>query len=844
MQADAPLVDEADDRLDRRSFAARVVEAIELRSDRASIVFGIYGPWGDGKTTVLNWVRNRLERSGRVEVVAFNPWLVRDEATLVPAFFATLATALGRRIGGRRGQVAGVLRRYGRVLSGVSVGVPGVSVDPGTTAEAIGSALGDRTLEELKAEVERILRDDGRRVLVIFDDIDRLDDDEIHAVFKLVKLAAAFEGITYLLAFDDDRVAAALARRYSAGSVQGGVNEGGYDFLEKIVQVPLRLPKARKDALDQIALSELQGAVDDAGVDVVDGDVREFGIRFSQGLSPAIESVRTIRRYVNAARFALPLLRGEANSVDVLTIEGVNACYPTLYATMREHPSWFLLPYELTLGDRDEEIRSRRRQRLEQVLEQIDPEFRDPARELIKRLFPQTESVWSNVGQASERNEWAEQQRVCSPEYFDRYFSYGLAGVETGDLELADVLESAEGLEDRFRALVERKGTRGLEAILRKLQRRGDGLDPARAAALIRAVTDLGPRVAPHNRPRWFERNLVEWTASLIAELLFQLPAPGQRAEAAAMAVARAEPLLFAAEIVRWTAVKKSQTDDRRPLGTAETNELRAGLSARIAAYVERLDHPLWLDDQGIRLMYWARHGGQASAMRDHARLWLQREPRSVIGLLWSLAGVAYTDGDVKVQQDLTTDKYAGTADVADLDDVRAAVRTIRGEGPGPAEFPSVRWDESPRGPDDSLILEQFIWQDANAEDHSAGTGGHPSTAGSAPVGSVDGDAPPAPLPQAAPAADEERSGPSARVTLHGEIEAVLRDAAEPLAARDIADRIRARDLYRPPRRSTPLDGRQVSARISRPEYRSRFRRTGRLISLREATGKQARPTS
>src|SRR3712207_7258348 len=45
------------------------------------------------------------------------------------------------------------------------------------------------------------------------DDIDRLEQREIQAVFKLVKLTADFRRLTYVLAFDPAIVVAALAPR-------------------------------------------------------------------------------------------------------------------------------------------------------------------------------------------------------------------------------------------------------------------------------------------------------------------------------------------------------------------------------------------------------------------------------------------------------------------------------------------------------------------------------------------------------------------------------------------------------------------------------------------------------
>lgn len=79
----------------------------------------------------------------------------------------------------------------------------------------------------------------------------------------------------------------------------------------------------------------------------------------------------------------------------------------------------------------------------------------------------------------------------------------------------------------------------------------------------------------------------------------------------------------------------------------------------------------------------------------------------------------------------------------------------------------------------------------------------------------------PAPVgkPQRAP-----RAGPR----LHEEIISILEEHGGPMSARDIAEQVRSRGRYRPPRRSTPVDSGQISARVSNPTYRDRFvRREG-----------------
>ena len=104
-------------------------------------------------------------------------------------------------------------------------------------AKNVGDMLSSVELEELKNRVETALKEAGKRVVVLMDDIDRLDKNEIQTVFRLVKLVADFQNTAYVLAFDAQMVASALQERYSSRDPDAGQN-----FLEKIIQVPLDLP--------------------------------------------------------------------------------------------------------------------------------------------------------------------------------------------------------------------------------------------------------------------------------------------------------------------------------------------------------------------------------------------------------------------------------------------------------------------------------------------------------------------------------------------------------------------------------------------------------------------------
>ena len=94
---DDPIEAATQDRLGRTTFAERVAGAIkDVEGHDTSCVFGLVGPWGSGKTSVLNLVRTSFDGEGCPwTVVDFSAWMVSDLETLVVEYFASLASALG-----------------------------------------------------------------------------------------------------------------------------------------------------------------------------------------------------------------------------------------------------------------------------------------------------------------------------------------------------------------------------------------------------------------------------------------------------------------------------------------------------------------------------------------------------------------------------------------------------------------------------------------------------------------------------------------------------------------------------------------------------------------------------
>nr|WP_241878810.1 P-loop NTPase fold protein [Psychrobacter sp. PraFG1]UNK05407.1 KAP family NTPase [Psychrobacter sp. PraFG1] len=218
--SDAPVSKIDDDEFSRWSFSERVAQVIADRKDSSSIVIGLYGAWGDGKTSVLNFIEQSLVGTDDVICIKFNPWRFGTEDQLLMGFFNQIADALDKKLTTSGDTLKNIGSKIIQPLSKMA------------NVEAVGdivtSFISMPDIDIFKTRTEELLETSKKRVLILIDDVDRLDKTEIHSLFRLVKLTADFKYTSYILAFDKDIVASSLQDRYS--NSQGNSGEA---FLEK-----------------------------------------------------------------------------------------------------------------------------------------------------------------------------------------------------------------------------------------------------------------------------------------------------------------------------------------------------------------------------------------------------------------------------------------------------------------------------------------------------------------------------------------------------------------------------------------------------------------------------------
>ena len=170
--------------------------------------------------------------------------------------------------------------------------------------------LAEPSLQAAYDDLREKLASSGLRVLVLVDDIDRLERADIRATMQMVKTVGKLPNVVYLLAYDRRIVWSALDETADVGLGQPG-------FAEKIVQHELELPRPSPGALVRMLATEIEF------LPIGDGPSNRRNVIIERGIRRWMRQPRDVARLSNAIKFSWPALEGEIDPMDLLCMEGL-----------------------------------------------------------------------------------------------------------------------------------------------------------------------------------------------------------------------------------------------------------------------------------------------------------------------------------------------------------------------------------------------------------------------------------------------------------------------------------------------------------------------------------------
>ncbi|NHE67798.1 hypothetical protein G9U53_26190 [Rhodococcus sp. D-46] len=453
---DASITSFDDDTIGRETFARRVAARIESAQSGPSVVFGLAGPWGSGKTSVLTMIKLAMDKSDTWTVVEFTPWSANDPHDLIGEFYQAIADAMpvdspaGRKARNLLMSAIPTTTQLGKVaLEGLidsKLGDGTWSKMAGTLSDDVASRLEDfaapapNPFRKQFDQISEAVKKTGRQVLVIVDDLDRLHVDELLTVLKSVRLLGRFPGVHYLLSYDRktvlDLLSAADMAREGTGRAEA--------YLEKMVQYPFALPPlqsvhARREIREQISRIAAANSSSLTRVHPIHGRTTDLVDELTSLLPVDNMTLRAIYRWTGQVDTVLTLFgQRDLDLVDTALVTYLRLHHASVYDRLTSWRSELVgtPPRMIDMRSKHASVEDWLARLTTEPNALPEADAADVYK-ILYYLFPRLPQPTASRTRSDD-----DAPRVHLGEYFDRYFAFGLPEGDISDLAVSAGIET------------------------------------------------------------------------------------------------------------------------------------------------------------------------------------------------------------------------------------------------------------------------------------------------------------------------------------------------------------------------------------------------------------------
>jgi predicted KAP-like P-loop ATPase len=271
------------DLLNNEAIAATIIELLRAKPEHP-VTIGVHGDWGAGKSSVLEMIEAGFADKTDVLCLKFNGWRFQGFEDAKIALIEGIVTGLVEKRPAlnkaaaavkdvfRRIDWLKVAKRAGGLAVTAFTGVPtpeqvgaivcslqGLLADPGklatkenieTSIEEVKGILKEGESKNVPEEVEafrkafdQLLKDAGiKQLVVLIDDLDRCLPDTAIETLEAIRLFVFTARTAFVVAADEAMIEYAVRKHFPDLPDSTGPRDYARNYLEKLIQVPFRIP--------------------------------------------------------------------------------------------------------------------------------------------------------------------------------------------------------------------------------------------------------------------------------------------------------------------------------------------------------------------------------------------------------------------------------------------------------------------------------------------------------------------------------------------------------------------------------------------------------------------------
>lgn len=478
---DQPISNSLQDKLDRADFCKYLAKAILSYESKECIVIGLLGSWGSGKSSMLNMIIEFLYKSSKSQnrfkkpiIVKFNPWNYPDQNGIMAHFFYNLASKLKPKRQKKLQKLSDKVLKYAESFIPFQVSVSSL----GKPVSLKLKKRDKRSIDYKKEKLANYFQEIKNKIVIIIDDIDRLNVDGIKNIFQLIKAFGNLPNIIYIVAFDRGIVSKALCDDQL---------KNGEEYLEKIIQVPFEIPSIPREKVLAILQFQLNEILSNVPKDIWN---QEYWYNVFHGsIQYFFYTIRDVIRYINTLKIGLPYIYKEVNPIDFIAITCLQVFMPQAYLEIKDNKEIFT---GASLSE-DDELRYKDSETVENIMELVPKKDREHIKRLLCYLFPRLQNIL-NLHQTTDvykQSELLKERRICSPNFFDTHFRLSVPEYEVNQADIDRLIESSESEKNFSSMLLSINNGGKIQVVIESLRDRISDIPNKNIDVVIRSLLNI-----------------------------------------------------------------------------------------------------------------------------------------------------------------------------------------------------------------------------------------------------------------------------------------------------------------------------------------------------------------
>lgn len=254
-----------------------ITKEIIINDDLSPSSIGVYGDWGSGKSSLIEMTLKELSVNKDYLCIKFNGWLFEGYEDAKTALIGTILDEINKekKLTAKAKEV--IERLYKNIdffklaSKGVKYGLDflitgGLGTIADITLQSVVAKAKDKVSnvseEDIKGAIGSVFSSDQirtnlksfqkdfaellaktkiKRLVVFIDELDRCNPDTILETLEAIRLFLFAEGTSFIIGADERQVMYAVRKKFP--EIKGNKIDIGKEYLEKIIQYPVKIPQ-------------------------------------------------------------------------------------------------------------------------------------------------------------------------------------------------------------------------------------------------------------------------------------------------------------------------------------------------------------------------------------------------------------------------------------------------------------------------------------------------------------------------------------------------------------------------------------------------------------------------